>query len=485
MPIILCAILWIVLQADCATAAQNKDTPKKPNILFILTEDQGAHMSLLGTPALQTPHMDKLAKEGAFFKRAYVNYPVCSASKACIMTGLYSHNNGLINNTNNFFKPASQLSQSEKNAIPYKFARVKSAGKTMVEVLKEAHYFTAITGKIHLSPNERFPYDMFISRNTKTKASPLLQVVNKAKSRAQPWFLFHNAITSTHRPFRNSDKTKIMVDPQKVMLPEFLPDTPACRKDWAEYLDGVQLADKQLGQLLATLRKTADAENTIIIFMGDHGPCYQHGKMSPYSLGMHVPLVIKMPGIKSAVVNEVVSEIDILPTLLDYLGLSYHSKLQGRSLLTLITSEQQELSHRDFIFSEVSGKVNKQTKGMEERSVNSQNFHLIVRSHIDEKRQVNADLVEWKPWRNRVYADILKQKDKYPLQYRILTEMDHLKLSGNPPPLEFYDLNIDPDEMHNLIDNPAYRTEIQSHYTALKLWMKETNDHMMELPPLK
>ncbi len=112
----------------------------QPNILFILTEDQGAHMSALGRTDIQTPNMDALAAGGALFRRAYVAYPVCSASKACIMTGLHGHVNGLVNNTNNFFKRADKLTEAEKMTPPYLHTRIRSTAPTLVEVLVQAGY---------------------------------------------------------------------------------------------------------------------------------------------------------------------------------------------------------------------------------------------------------------------------------------------------------------------------------------------------------
>ena len=97
----------------CALFACEAFAAERPNILFVLTEDQGAHLSLLGTPGLKTPHMDALAKSGTYFSNAFVAYPVCSASKAAIYTGLHNHINGILNNTHNFHMPADQVSDAQ------------------------------------------------------------------------------------------------------------------------------------------------------------------------------------------------------------------------------------------------------------------------------------------------------------------------------------------------------------------------------------
>jgi N-sulfoglucosamine sulfohydrolase len=135
----------------------------KPNILFILTEDQGAQAGFLGTPALETPAMDSLARAGVQFSNAFVAYPVCSASKAAIYTGLHNHTNGLLNNTENFHKAASELTEAERKSPIYAKNRIHDNLPTLIERLHEAGYYQGVTHKLHVSPNEKFPYDEFIA----------------------------------------------------------------------------------------------------------------------------------------------------------------------------------------------------------------------------------------------------------------------------------------------------------------------------------
>ena len=452
---------------------------QRPNILFILTEDQGAHMGVLGTTNVKTPNMDALAASGALFRRAYVGYPVCSASKACIMTGLHSHTNGLVNNTNNYLKPADKLTEAEKKAPPYLHTRIRSQGKTMVEVLAAQGYHTAVCGKLHIAPNERFPYNDFIPKAGSKQA--LTGVIARAAGR--PWFLMHNSTTYTHRPFVNSAKQPITIDPAKVKLPAHLPDTPVARRDWAEYLDGVQHNDQIVGEVMAALRESGQEANTLVIFMGDHGPAYQHGKMTPFHLGLHIPLVIRLPGGKTLVSDALVSELDLLPTLLDMLGIPYESPLHGISLKPLLEGKADAIGH-DFIFSEVSGRSLNQQRGMEERSVIDVTHQLIVRSHLDEPKVINADLRDMKPWINRIYGETVRVKAQFPEAFRILQEMDPHALGGKPPLIELYDLQSDPDELHNLAADPAQRPHLERLYAAMKQWHADTQDSTMILPPL-
>lgn len=452
---------------------------RRPNILFILTEDQGAHMGALGTKDVKTPNMDALAASGALFRQAYVAYPVCSASKACIMTGLHSHTNGLVNNTNNYLKPAAKITEAEKNAPPYVHTRIRSTAPTLIEVLKEHGYRTSVAGKLHVSPNERFPYDEFIPKLGGKQA--LAGVIKRAAGK--PWFLMHNTITFTHRPYIDSEKQPIGIDPAKVKLPAHLPDTPTARRDWAEYLDGVQRDDKAVGEVLAALHESGEEDHTIVIFMGDHGPAYQHGKMTPFELGLHIPLIIRLPGAKPVVSDALVSELDLLPTLMDVLGIKYESTLHGLSLKPLLEGQPDAKGH-DFIFGEVSGRSLNIPRGMEERSVLDATHQLVVRCKLDEPKVINADLRDMKPWINRIYGETVRVKEQFPEAYRILSEMDPHALGGKPPQIEFYDLKNDPFELHNLANDPGHRSELERLYAAMKQWHVDTNDSTMILPTL-
>ncbi len=461
---------------SCTALAKEAET-KQPNILFILTEDQGAHMSALGRTDIETPHMDALAASGTLFRRAYVAYPVCSASKACIMTGLHGHVNGLVNNTNNFFKRAVKLTEAEKNSPPYLHTRIRSTAPTLVEVLVQAGYHATVSGKLHVSPNERFPYHDFIPKTPVKQA--LTGIIKRAAGK--PWFFMHNSITTTHRPFVNSEKQPISVDPARVVLPPHLPDTPVIRRDWAEYLNGVQKADQAVGEVLAALRDTGTESNTLVIFMGDHGPAYPHGKMSPYHFGLHIPLVIRLPGARPLVSDALVSELDLLPTLLDVLGIKHAGPLHGRSLRPLVEGRSEARGH-DFIFAEVSGRSLNQKRGMEERAVLDATHQLILRSRLDEPKVISADLRDMKPWINRVYGELVRRKADFPDAYRMLQTMDPHALGGDPPLIELYDLKSDPGQLHNLAKDPAAKAHLDRLMTAFTKWHAETKDEAMIVP---
>jgi alpha-L-rhamnosidase len=490
-------------QKQTAPANSGVDTTgaarkKFPNILFFLAEDQGAHLSHLGTPGLQTPNIDALARSGVYFSNAFVAYPVCSASKASIYTGLHCHTNGILNNTHNFHKPASQVTAGERGMQLAKTNKVRDRYLTLVEILQANGYRQGVTHKLHVLPNEKFPYDQFMQGGQ----GEIQQFFKQAGNDNRPWFLLVN-MPYSHRPYPNSDKVKIRVDPETIQLPSYLPDTPEIRKDWAEYLAGIEKVDDVVGQTMKTLDQTGNADDTIVVYMSDHGPTFQHGKMTMYDLGLRTPLIVSGPGIKPGSTDALASGVDILPTLLDLMTDKSGAKpampqrsatgsaagqtgklpypIHGQSLADIVRGKENA-SQREFVFAEISNRGPLPNKGIQERSVFDGQWKLIYRENVGRRwRQVNADSRMFKTWGNRTYAETIRMKDQNPEAYRVLQEMDPQKLGGQVPKLELYNLAQDPDEMNNLVGKPDYAQHVTRLRNALKRWKQKTNDASIRL----
>ncbi len=472
--------LLMLLTAFALTTPGRGDTVSKPNLLFILTEDQGAHLGCLGTPGLQTPNMDALARSGMLFRNAFVAYPVCSASKAALYTGLHSHMNGLLNNTPNYHKPAARLTEAEKNNPLYRRNRIRDGLPTWVERLRDAGYYQGVTHKLHVAPVEKFPYDEFLQHTGREAMEGFLRRAAKA---GKPWHLFYN-ISESHRPFPDSDQVKIRVDPGAVKPPAFLPATPAVRQDWAEYLAAIEKADRLVGEALEALRASGQETNTLVVFMGDHGPAFQHGKMTLHDLGLRVPLIVRAPGQAAGIGSgALVSELDLGPTLLDLLGLAPLPETHGVSLRPVLEGCPAAKGH-DFIFAEISDRGVLPNGGMQERSVCDGRWHLIYREKLTPPwRQVNADSKERKLWGNRSYGETVRVKEQFPWLFQVLAEMDPQSLGGRVPALELYDLQTDPDELVNLADRGAARPARDRLFTALLQWVSRTADTSVQPPP--
>lgn len=452
----------------------------RPNLLFILTEDQGAQLGYLGTPGLQTPHLDSLARTGVYFNHAYVAYPVCSASKAAIYTGLHNHANGILNNTLNYHKPAAQVSAAEREHVLYRTNRIRDAVPTLVERLHAAGYYQGVTSKLHVLPNEKFPYDEFLGRGA--ARVDVAEFIARAQRTGRPWHLFYN-VSLSHRPYPNSDVEKIRVNPSEVKLPAFLPDTPVVRQDWAEYLAAIEAADVRVGEGLAALRASGEEANTMVVFLGDHGPTFLHGKMTLYDLGLRTPLIIRGPGLPGGRrTDALASTLDLTPTLLDLLGLEPLPHSHGLSLRPVLAGTPGARG-REFVFAQISHRGPLPNAGMQERSVSDGRWKLIYREKVATAwRQVQADSKDWKTWRHRTYDEIVKHRDRFPVAYRLLAEMDPQGLGGAVPALELYDLQADPDEMRNLAAEAPHRAHRDRLYAALRKWVVDTKDPAVAPP---
>lgn len=466
---VLAVTICLSLGSDAAFA-----TDSRPNVLFILTEDQGAHLGALGTAGLETPNIDALARKGMLFEEAFVDYPVCSASKAAIYTGLHGHAHGIPSNTPNFFKPAEKLSEAERNLALYKYRRIHEEVPTLVELLHAAGYLMRVTDKLHVAPNEKFPYDQWGPSTPKTAA----QFINEAETENRPWFLWYN-IRDPHRKFTDSDVNSIDVDPQDVEVPAFLPDTEIVRQDIAEYYEAIQRADRKVGAVLKALAQSESQDNTIVIFMGDHGPAFQRGKMSPYDFGLRVPLIVTGPHVKKgARSRELVTAVDLMPTILDYSELPAPSRQHGQSIRPLLEGVPGAQGH-PYLVCQVQHEAQQHDRGMRERSVYDGRFRLIYRDKPELPRIVNADITEWEHWGNRTYAETIAKQEQFPFQFELLRQIDNTQLKGRPLAEELYDVKSDRYEVKNLIDDPNFdKTELRLK-GYLYEWARRTGDHSL------
>ncbi len=465
----LCCVLGLMLGGRGVVAADDR-----PNLLFFFTEDQSPHMSFLGTEGLETPNMDRIAQQGVYFHRAFVQYPVCSPSKGNLFTGLSATTNGIRANTINIFKPAEAVTESDRRHPLYDRLRIADQYPTLIEILREQGYYLGVTHKLHVLPNEKFPYHEWMRRPTK---DDLKRFIQEAQKRDQPFFLFYN-IPQPHRPFPNSDQRSISVDPNEVSLPPLLPDDAVGRQDWAEYLANIEVADRSIGLGLEALEETGMTAKTIIFFAGDHGPAYHRAKMSLYDFGVRVPLAVAGPGIRRAVeTHELISFLDLMPTILEMVGGPKPELAHGHSVLPFLRG-QSETTGRDYVFAEVQHNAQTRDDGMQERMVFDGRYRLIYREGRSKPRTVNDDLRSWQPWRNRVYSHIVENRERYPDAYRLLAEIDNGRLegAGKLPRLELYDWANDLWDLKNLAADPQHRETLDRLGRVLHDWLVEIDD---------
>jgi len=321
------------------------DAPPHPNILLIVSEDNGPELGCYGEPSVETPVLDQLAREGVRFEHAYVPQAGCSQSRASLLTGLYPFQNGQI------------------GLATWKFRMYREDTANVVRSLKQAGYRTGILGKLHVNPESAFPFDFkqirtanFNRKNLNAYAAEARRFIEASD---KPFFLSVN-YPDAHRPFLNRvgglPKNLLTADDVKP-LAYFGLDTPELRKQTAGHYNCMQRLDSLIGDLLDVLRQSGKFDNTLIVYLGDHGADMLRGKRTSYEGGVRVPLIMHWagrwrPGRARAemVRSELVSTIDLMPTFLDAAGAPPVPGLPGRSLLPVIDGKPTEW--RRYLFTE-------------------------------------------------------------------------------------------------------------------------------------
>ena len=465
--ITLAALLLAPLAALSATES------KLRNIVLILADDMGNDMSGLGTPGLATPNLDQLARDGVLFTRAFSAAAVCSPSRAAILTGMFPHSNGLWCNTQNAGLDYPRIADKPERPSPVRSA-IREDIPTLVELLKERGFYSAITQKSHIQPAWRFPFDKgFPYRN---KPGEYKRLVGEVKNAAgeRPFFLMAN-ISSPHRPFKGHLAANGLgyepatIDPEKISVPSWLPDTPLMRKDLAQYYACVQITDACVGAVLAGLKEQGLLENTLVIFTSDNGFGYPRGKTSGYAAGLHMPLLVAGPGVRR---NErcavPVSLVDIMPTMLSAVGLPVPETVQGLPLWPLLKGQAKDFPRNVMMASESEHYL--------ARAVCDGRYYYVrnvVKPSGGFKRPpMNADLYDEKVWDNRAYRATLEAQKEHPVEYGMLADF----VDGHIPDEELFDLKSDPYCMKNVLSDPALTATLETLRASLVDWRKRTDD---------
>lgn len=448
------------------------DTKKPLNVVFILTDDQGAHLSVLGTKGIATPNADELAKNGILFTNAFAVVPSCSPSRSSIMTGMYPHANGHWRNT-----VTPKLSDGDKE-FTKESSIIDEVGiheyiQTLPELLQKNGYFTAITQKFHMSPPWKFPYSVrnAVQNDPKEFKKVISDFVENAGDKP---FFFQANIAPPHRNLDKHMKDFPEFHPNKdsIEVPEYLPDTPATREDLAKYYGSVQLADACAGSIIEVLRKKGLLKNTLIIFTGDQGEPYHRAKASPYYAGLHVPYIASGPGIgKDKVSNALISHIDIMPTILDYLEIDIPETVQGNSLKPIFSGQADTVSNRQYVFGEHNSHGPIRAEHYPSRIIFDGRFYYIQNLMHEKTYELPADLMVEKGWGNRSYQATLEAKETNSVQYKLLKQLEF----GRPFE-ELYDIEIDPGQLVNLAGKKEYTEKQVELKNALGKWRIASGD---------
>jgi len=434
-----------------------------PNILLIVSEDNGPELGCYGDPYAQTPNIDALAAEGVRFENAFVGYSVCSPSRACFLTGLHSHQNGQI------------------GLATHKFALYREDTPNFVTLLKPAGYHTGLIGKLHVNPESAFPFDFraISSANFQRKSSVVEYAARAAEFFAEagvagkPWFLSVN-FPDAHLPFirkvNGRPETPIDADDVKAMHWVGV-DTPRFNEQVANYYNCLARLDDGVGLLLDQLEESGAADNTLVMYIGDHGGQFPRGKGTVYEGGLRVPLIVRWPGVAGAgqVRRELASTIDLLPTALHAAGVTLPpDQLPGRNLKPLLTGETPD-SWRQYVFALTTGSFPRAC--FVQHSIRDTRYKLISSPRPETENHDARTYLD--PEHPHFVISGATPQDQATVSGVVKAAWDLWK---RPPRYELYDLEEDPGEWQNLAGDPDYAQVQQRLIDALADWQVRTRD---------
>ncbi|MCB0668597.1 MAG: sulfatase [Saprospiraceae bacterium] len=343
LPAVLILSCFFVL--GCESSKEESEKAEQPNILFAISDDQSyPYTSILGSRTVHTPRFDAVARKGVLFHNVFCAAPQCSPNRAAILTG----------------KNIWQLEEAGTHAsyFPAKFA-------VFTDVLEKGGYELGYTGKAWGPGNWKdagrarnpvgpeyndLQFDEVpaqgISRNN--YAANFAAFLDQRDAN-QPFFFWFGAF-EPHRVYEEESGLRSGKSLDDADVPPFLPDVPEIRSDVIDYGVEIEWFDTQLGKMIDRLDQMGELENTIIIITSDNGMAFPAAKANLQEYGIHVPLAICGPGISSGLESEdLVSHIDLAPTILDLAKVPAMEMISGMSFLSILTGQSDRYTAREWI----------------------------------------------------------------------------------------------------------------------------------------
>ena len=435
-------LTWMVAVVLVVTGTSAALAVTPPNIVWIVAEDMSANMSCYGEKTIRTPNIDRLAAEGVRFTRAFVTAPVCSPSRSALITGMYQTTIGAHNH------------RSSRGGVPI---HLPPKVKLLPEYFKQHGYYTVLGGASEANA-KRAARQQLAKSDYNFVWDERVYDGNDWSGRkpGQPFF----AQIMLRGGKNRGAKVPNPVDPADVKLPPYYPDHPVLRDDWAKYLNSVIMTDMEVGEVLRRLEDDKLADNTVVVFLTDHGISHVRDKQFLYEGGIHIPLIIRWPShIKPGTVrDELVLQIDLSATTLAMAQIPVPDYVEGRPLLAA------DFKPRDHI--------------------------VVARDRCDETvdriRAVRTD--RFKYIRNfypqRPHAQPNRYKDRKPIMVTMRQLHEQGKLTPEQARVfaptraaeELYDLREDPFELNNLAADKRHEATLKELRGKLEQWISATGD---------
>ncbi len=420
----------------CSFYFAKAQTTERPNILWIVSEDNSPFIGAYGDKFATTPNIDRLATQGVLYTNAFATAPVCAPSRSTLITGMY---------------PPSIGTENMRSTYP-----IPDFVKFYPKYLREKGYYTTNNVKKDYNVEEDQEEAWDESSNDATY---------KNRKKGQPFFAIFNTTISHESCIHKSIPTaELRHKPTDVTLPPYHPDTPEMRHDWAQYYDKVEDMDTFVGKVLVDLEKSGEAENTIVFYYSDHGGVLGRSKRFMYESGLHIPLVIRFPkkwahlapGKAGTKTDRIVTFLDFAPTLLSLAGVEIPDYMQGKAFLG-----KQQAAPRDYAHN-FRGRMDERMDLV--RSVRDKKYRYI-RNYMPHK--IYGQYIEYlwrapsmKSWEAAYKAGTLNETQK--------------KFWQTKPAEELFDIEADPHNVKNLAGDPKYKS-------VLEKMRKANHDHAIEI----
>ncbi|KAG5873577.1 hypothetical protein JTB14_004835 [Gonioctena quinquepunctata] len=460
---------------------------KKMNALLIMVDDGGFEMGAYRNKICQTPNLDKLAKQSLIFNKAFTSVSSCSPSRAALLTGMPSHQNGMYGlhqGTNNFNS----------------FESIRSLPK----MLKENGIKTGIIGKKHVGPEDVYPFDfseteennsiLQVGRNITQIKLLTRSFLKNSTGQFFLYIAFHDPHRCGHtnpeygefcQHFGNGEEgmglipdwKPIYYQPDELELPYFVPNTWKAREDVAAQYTTISRLDQGVGLVLQELKNSGHLDDTLVIYTSDNGIPFPNGRTNLYDSGIAEPMFISSPLHKERngqVTNSLSSLLDIVPTLTDWFNIenyegnlvdnSVAKTLTGKSLLPLLIEEPEDRS-KETIFG--SHNLHEITMYYPMRMVRTQRYKLIHNINYNSPFPIDQDL-----YLSPTFQDILNRTISHQNTNWFKTLQQYYKR----PEWEMFDLKYDPEELNNIAQKNSSQGIIQDLRKRLSEWQWKTND---------
>ncbi|TLX73503.1 sulfatase [Labilibacter sediminis] len=455
----------IIISLSIIVLALSACTQKEENynILWLSVEDISPLISEYGVNTAETPNISRLATEGIRFTNAYATEGVCAPSRSSIITAMHPASIGTEHMrtamTHVTYRSPERESLFNKKTndingkkIPPYSAVLPAEVKCFSEYIRANDYYCTNSVKTD--------YQFACPITAWDESSPEAHWKNRPEGK--PFFSVINFIDTHESQVWGRAKNPMLVNKDEVRVPEYYPDNEIVRTDVARVYSNIEELDQKIGQTLAELEADGLLDKTIIFFWSDHGGPLLRQKRAVNNSGLHVPLIVRFPDGNGAgtTCEDLVSLMDLGPTVMSLLGIKPPEYMQGRAFLGKYKEEEK----RKYIFGG-SGRFDAQNdfrrSVLNDRYVYIRNFYPEIPEVLNNKYRKQLASV-----REMYRLNALDSLEGAPARLFAPTKAEE----------EFYDLQSDPDEVNNQINNPEYESIISEMRDALKNWQNEIDD---------